>query len=255
MRFDERRHLLELACHRRTPRPSGYLSSTPRSTTDQAPKKPQRCRVSRPDRWSSRRQVDRRATHQGSLGVADGLRRSRGRADLTEATRRARVTAAASIASRDRHLRRRPRRVRAWRPAIPRDRSLPTRDRRAATHLAEYREEPRPRASAAGWTHLERLRSNAQKRSACSSSPNHPVIVGAHDPTATSISHAERRVSTWSCSGCSRSCSTAPDRPRVDPLRDPVSQALGLPPLPHVRRQRPLPALRAADRQCIVALT
>ena len=66
------------------------------------------------------------------------------------------------------------RRARASRAAVPRDRSLPTRDRRAAPNLAERRQERHPRACAASWTHRERIRSLAQKRSACSSSPNHP---------------------------------------------------------------------------------
>ena len=66
------------------------------------------------------------------------------------------------------------RRARAFRGAMPRDRSLPTRDRGAAPHLAEHRRKRHPRACAASWTHRERIRSLAQKRSACSSSPNHP---------------------------------------------------------------------------------
>ena len=48
--------------------------------------------------------------------------------------------------------RRGPRRDQACRAAIPRARSLPTRDRRAAPHLAEHRQDARPRASAASWT-------------------------------------------------------------------------------------------------------
>ena len=53
----------------------------------------------------------------------------------------------------------------------------------------------------------------------------------------------------WSCSGCSRSARQLPGRAGVDASRDPASEALGLPPLTHVRRQRAQPARRTADHQ------